>query len=45
VKAMLFHQQKDFANYAHIPLGKYGASQKFAWIDDKYGVSWRLNWT
>ena len=24
---------------------KYGSSQKFAWVDDKYGVSWRLNWT
>ncbi|MRR31868.1 hypothetical protein EG834_16395 [bacterium] len=28
-----------------MPPGKYGSSQKFAWGDDKYGVSWQLNWT
>jgi len=25
-------------------LGKYGSSQKFAWVDDKYGVLRQLNW-
>lgn len=26
-----------------MPLGDYGFSQKFGWINDKYGVSWQLN--
>jgi predicted 3-demethylubiquinone-9 3-methyltransferase (glyoxalase superfamily) len=26
-----------------VPLGDYGVSKKFGWLDDKYGVSWQLN--
>lgn len=26
-----------------IPLDNYGFSQKFGWLNDKYGVSWQLN--
>lgn len=26
-----------------VPLDSYGASQKFGWLNDKYGVSWQLN--
>lgn len=28
---------------AMMPIGNYGFSKKFAWLADKYGVSWQLN--
>ncbi|OKL39410.1 VOC family protein [Pontibacter flavimaris] len=31
------------AGSALMPLGNYGFSKKFGWLNDKYGVSWQLN--
>jgi predicted 3-demethylubiquinone-9 3-methyltransferase (glyoxalase superfamily) len=27
-----------------MPPGNYGFSRKFVWLNDRYGVSWQLNW-
>jgi predicted 3-demethylubiquinone-9 3-methyltransferase (glyoxalase superfamily) len=37
------HARLSDGGGALMPLGDYGFSRKFAWITDKFGVSWQLN--
>lgn len=39
---VLYHKLME-EGQALMPLGDYGFSQKFGWINDRFGVSWQLN--
>lgn len=39
---VLYHKLME-EGQALMPLGDYGFSKKFGWINDKFGVSWQLN--
>ncbi|GAK13558.1 VOC family protein [Geomicrobium sp. JCM 19039] len=38
----LYTELKEGGNEL-MPIGDYGFSQKFAWVNDRFGVSWQLN--
>lgn len=37
------YQQLNESGQELMPLGDYGFSKKFGWINDRFGVSWQLN--
>ncbi|CAM3886947.1 VOC family protein [Lederbergia lenta] len=37
------YQKLNEGGQALMPLGDYGFSKKFGWLNDRYGVSWQLN--
>lgn len=40
---MKLHAVLGEGGAALIPLDNYGFSRKFAWLNDRYGISWQLN--
>ena len=38
------YAQLSEGGQALMPLGSYGFSKKFGWVNDRFGVSWQLNW-
>jgi len=36
-------QKLNEGGQALMPLGNYGFSKKFGWLNDRFGVSWQLN--
>lgn len=37
------HQELSAGGIERVPVGNYGFSTLFAWVDDRFGVSWQLN--
>lgn len=37
------YEKLNEGGQALMPLGDYGFSQKFGWLNDRFGVSWQLN--
>lgn len=37
------YQELSEGGQALMPLGDYGFSKKFGWLNDRFGVSWQLN--
>lgn len=40
---MRLHDTLSSGGSTLMPLANYGFSKKFAWVNDRYGVSWQLN--
>ncbi|TDF95480.1 VOC family protein [Paenibacillus piri] len=41
IKALYEKLKED--RQALMPLGNYGFSKKFGWLNDRYGISWQIN--
>ncbi|TMU85828.1 VOC family protein [Bacillus sp. BHET2] len=39
----LIYEELSEGGQALMPLGDYGFSKKFGWLNDRFGVSWQLN--
>jgi predicted 3-demethylubiquinone-9 3-methyltransferase (glyoxalase superfamily) len=37
------YQQLMDGGQALMPLGDYGFSKRFGWLNDRFGISWQLN--
>ena len=37
------HKELSKGGIEHMPLDNYGFSKLFVWVEDRYGVSWQLN--
>jgi len=37
------HEALSESGQALMPLGNYGFSRRFAWIQDRFGISWQIN--
>jgi predicted 3-demethylubiquinone-9 3-methyltransferase (glyoxalase superfamily) len=38
-----FHEELSKGGKELMPMDNYGFSKKFAWVQDRFGVSWQLN--
>ena len=39
----LYGKLKEDGGHPLMPLGNYGFSKKFGWLNDRFGISWQIN--
>jgi predicted 3-demethylubiquinone-9 3-methyltransferase (glyoxalase superfamily) len=39
----LLHKNLSLNGKVFMELDNYGFSQKFSWVEDRFGISWQLN--